>query len=235
MQLLHLDESQNFADEVFTSIVNQGSDLVTAFTIMKRLSPACFHASMIVLGVNCVVRLVVGLITVGRGEVLCKSCIRVLLGLVFGMIEPVSGNALLASGLQPYGRNDPYQQQVYNDPSTNIKTVLNNSNQHLAHMALVVKLKNRQRVEFTMAVLEDLPELVIDGVFLYILGRTTDEELTSADVALFVFSAVLSMYHIAKCIWTFVKFRSILKADKTMTADQAEAAVKVQTDADYGW
>jgi hypothetical protein len=42
------------------------------------------------------------------------------------------------------------------------------------------------------------------------------------------------MYHIAKCIWTFVKFRSILKADKEMTGDQVEAAVKEQEEAQYG-
>jgi hypothetical protein len=100
MRLLHLDESQNFADEVFTSIVNQGSDLVTAFTIMQRPGTiGCFYASMIVLGVNCVVRLVVGLITACSNDVETKSTTRVLLGLVVGMIEPVSGNALLDSGV----------------------------------------------------------------------------------------------------------------------------------------
>ena len=91
------------------------------------------------------------------------------------------------------------------------------------------KLKTRQRVEFTMAVLEDFPELVIDVVFL-VMGA----ELTSSDTALFVFGAVLSMYHIGKCIWTFLKFRSILKADKAMLGDQVEAALKVQTEAQYG-
>ena len=99
MRLLHLDESQNFADEVFTSVVNQGSDLVTAFAIMKGANDGCFYASMIVLGINCVVRLVVGLITARSDQVQTKSCTRVLLGLVLGMIEPVSGNALLASGV----------------------------------------------------------------------------------------------------------------------------------------
>ena len=35
LQLFLNDESMNFADEVFTSVVNQLSDLVTAFLIMK--------------------------------------------------------------------------------------------------------------------------------------------------------------------------------------------------------
>jgi hypothetical protein len=42
------------------------------------------------------------------------------------------------------------------------------------------------------------------------------------------------MYHIGKCIWTFLKFRSILKADKAMLGDQVEAALEVQTEAQYG-
>ena len=85
-----------------------------------------------------------------------------------------------------------------------------------------------------MAVLEDFPELVIDIVFLTVLG-TSDEELTSADIALFVFGALLSMYHIFKCIWTFVKFRSVLAAVKAMVATDVEAATKADEEVRYGF
>ena len=60
-----------------------------------------------------------------------------------------------------------------------------------------------------MAILEDFPELVIDIVFAVGL-KDTNEALSFADIALFVLGAVLSVYHIGKCLWTFVKFRSIL-------------------------
>ena len=100
-QMRSLDELQNFADEVFTSVANQSSDVVSAVFIMKGVNNgAYFYASMAVLGTNAVVRLGIGLATVCSGDVRVKSCGRVLLGLVWGMIEPVSGNAILASGVR---------------------------------------------------------------------------------------------------------------------------------------
>ena len=85
-----------------------------------------------------------------------------------------------------------------------------------------------------MAIVEDLPELVIDVVFLVELSGS-DESLTEADIALFIFGAVLSIYHISKCIWTYFKFRSILRADKAMTADEALAAVATDAEVKYGF
>lgn len=100
MQAWKLDEFQNFTDETFTSLVNQATDVVTAFAVMKKRNLGCFHASMGVLGFNAVARLGIGLATVCSGDVNVKSCSRVLLGLVWGMVEPVSGNAILSSGVR---------------------------------------------------------------------------------------------------------------------------------------
>eukprot|EP00729_Bicosta_minor_P005619 gene5619-24586_t len=107
----------------------------------------------------------------------------------------------------------------------------------LKHDAIVQKLKTRQRTEFAMAILEDLPELVIDAVFLADVAKSGDEEeaLTTADIALFVFGALLSIYHICKCIWTFVKFRAILRADKEMTKDEAMATLATDAEEQYGF
>ena len=85
-----------------------------------------------------------------------------------------------------------------------------------------------------MAILEDFPELVIDIVFAVSL-KDSDEALSFADISLFVFGAVLSVYHIAKCIWTFIKFRSILRADATMTAAEALATVETDAEVKYGF
>ena len=95
------------------------------------------------------------------------------------------------------------------------------------------KLKTRQRVEFAMAILEDFPELVIDIAFIASLEDT--DTLTDADIALFIFGAVLSLYHICKCIWTFVKFRSVLRADKAMTAEMALATIGTDAEESYGF
>lgn len=100
VQAWKLDEFQNFTDETFTSLVNQGTDVVTAFAVMKKRNLGCFHASMGVLGFNAVARLGIGLATVCSSDVEVKSCSRVLLGLVWGMVEPVSGNAILSSGVR---------------------------------------------------------------------------------------------------------------------------------------
>ena len=89
------------------------------------------------------------------------------------------------------------------------------------------------RVEFTMAILEDLPELVIDVVFAASLDGS--EALSFADIALLVFGAVLSLYHIAKCIWTYITFRSILREVKGMTAEQALASVVTDAEEKYGF
>ena len=98
--LYRLDESQNFVDEVCNSVLNQSSDLVTAFAVMRKINPGCFHASMAVLGTNALARLVIGLVTACSGEVEVESYCKVVTGLVWGMIEPVSGNAILASGVR---------------------------------------------------------------------------------------------------------------------------------------
>lgn len=105
VQAWKLDEFQNFTDETFTSLVNQGTDVVTAFAVMKKRNLGCFHASMGVLGFNAVARLGIGLATVCSSDVKVKSCSRVLLGLVWGMVEPVSGNAILSSGVRGSGRH----------------------------------------------------------------------------------------------------------------------------------
>ena len=85
-----------------------------------------------------------------------------------------------------------------------------------------------------MAILEDLPELVIDIAFAADVAKS-GEVLSEADIALFAFGAVLSLYHICKCIWTFVKFRAILRADKAMTAEEAGAAVATDAEEAYGF
>ena len=95
------------------------------------------------------------------------------------------------------------------------------------------KLKTRQRVEFAMAILEDFPELVIDIAFIASLEDT--DTLSGADIALFIFGAVLSLYHICKCIWTFVKFRAVLRADKAMTAEMALATIGTDAEESYGF
>eukprot|EP00729_Bicosta_minor_P027545 gene27545-2412_t len=96
--LYKVDERQNFTDEVFTSVLNQGSDMVSAFAVMYGVNDGCFYASMIVLGINAAVRLVIGLATYCSDDVETKSTCKVVAGLGWGMIEPVSGNAILASG-----------------------------------------------------------------------------------------------------------------------------------------
>ena len=102
-RLYRLDESQNFSNEVFDSVLNQASDLVTAFAVMRDVNEGCFYASMAVLAVNALARLIVGLITTCSSDVEITSCCEVITGLVWGMIEPVSGNAILASGVRVCG------------------------------------------------------------------------------------------------------------------------------------
>ena len=85
-------------DEVFSSIVNQGTDVVSAFAVMRKANPSCFLASMGVLGVNVLARLIIGLATVFSGNVVVKSKCTVAAGLILGMVEPVSGMALLEGG-----------------------------------------------------------------------------------------------------------------------------------------
>lgn len=103
------------------------------------------------------------------------------------------------------------------------------------HEAFVQTLRTRQRVEFAMAILEDFPELVINIVFATSQGNQLDAEpLSTADISLLIFGAVLSLYHIGKCIMTYVKFRAILKEADAMTADQALACVESDAKVKYG-
>ena len=103
------------------------------------------------------------------------------------------------------------------------------------HEAFVQTLRTRQRVEFAMAILEDFPELVINIVFATSQGNQLDAEpLSTADISLLIFGAVLSLYHIGKCIMTYVKFRAILKEADAMTAEQALACVESDAKVKYG-
>lgn len=233
--LYKVDERQNFTDEVFTSVLNQGSDMVSAFAVMYGVNDGCFYASMTVLGINAAVRLVIGLATYCSEDVVTKSTCKVVAGLGWGMIEPVSGNAILASGLESIEHDIYDYAAIGGTTAARDRAAARNERADAEgeHDALVQKLKTRMRVEFTMAILEDLPELVIDVVFAASLDG--DEALSFADIALLVFGAVLSLYHIAKCIWTYITFRSILREVKGMTAEQALASVVTDAEEKYGF
>ena len=72
----------------------------------------------------------------------------------------------------------------------------------------IAKLRNRQLVDLSMAILEDIPELIIDIIFVSSLEG--DDSLTGADIALFVFTILVTLVHISKCIWTYVRYGRIL-------------------------
>ena len=94
-------------------------------------------------------------------------------------------------------------------------------------------------LDLSMALLEDVPELVIDLVFvIYVATEDGIDEagkMDSTDISLFVISAILSVYHVVKCIWAFLKIRRIIKRSEAMTADEAVAAAGATDEEQYGF
>ena len=161
------------------------------------------------------------------------------------VVEPVSGMALLERGLKPktadaVGRDAGERRQGAWSLEI-VHQIMDSVDSHdegacmTEHDAFVQTLRTRQRVEFAMAILEDFPELVINIVFAVNQSNQPDAEpLSIADISLLIFGAVLSLYHIAKCIMTYFKFRDILEADDEMTGEEALACVESDAKVKYG-
>jgi hypothetical protein len=211
-RLHHLDESQNFADDVFTSLVNQVSDVVFATTVMRQIPQThhLFVASMVCLGANAVVRLGIGLAAACAVQV--QSFGRLVLGLLWVMIEPVSGGAIIQSSLIPGTLVDDDVDWDWEDL--------------LGFELMITKVKSRMRLDFSMGLLEDIPELAIDVAFVVVVfTKDVDDEDTmdGADISLFVLSAILSIYHVVKCFWTFFKIRSAITESDHSTPDDVSS------------
>lgn len=70
------------------------------------------------------------------------------------------------------------------------------------------RLKGTEVVEVIMAVFEDLPELGLAVVFAKKGGL---KNATNADISLFVTSQVISLFHAAKCFWSFWTLRNVIR------------------------
>lgn len=86
------------------------------------------------------------------------------------------------------------------------------------------KLKGTELVEVVMAVFEDIPEIAVGITFAAMDGL---KQASDADTSLFVTSQVVSLFHAAKCFWSFWTLKTVIRDAKL-----AEEA-KVDTHRDY--
>lgn len=86
------------------------------------------------------------------------------------------------------------------------------------------KLKGTELVEVVMAVFEDIPEIAVGITF---AARGGLKQASDADTSLFVTSQVVSLFHAAKCFWSFWTLKTVIRDAKL-----AEEA-KVDTHRDY--
>lgn len=73
------------------------------------------------------------------------------------------------------------------------------------------RLAGTEVVEVIMAVCEDIPEMALAGVFAAKGGLAG---ASNADISLFVTSQAISVFHAAKCFWSFWSLNSIIRKAK---------------------
>lgn len=73
------------------------------------------------------------------------------------------------------------------------------------------KLKGTELVEVVMAVFEDIPEIAVGVTFAAMGGL---KEASVADTSLFVTSQVVSLFHAAKCFWSFWTLKTVIRDAK---------------------
>lgn len=74
------------------------------------------------------------------------------------------------------------------------------------------KLKGTEMVELVMAVFEDIPELAVAATFAAKGGLSG---ATESDVSLFITSQIISVFHAAKCFWSFWTLRKVIRDSKS--------------------
>lgn len=111
----------------------------------------------------------------------------------------------------------------------------------LAHNKFTIAVreaKSRALTDFMMGLLEDMPEFVIDVIFLVRAARGDiegEDELTNADVSLFVISGVITIFHVVKCFWTFFKILQLVRAVGRVTASTERGAGEADLEAGAGF
>lgn len=81
------------------------------------------------------------------------------------------------------------------------------------------KMKGTELVEIVMALFEDLPELAI-GISFAASGGLA--EASQSDISLFVTSQVVSLFHAAKCIWSFWTLRKVIREAKLAKSEKVD-------------
>ena len=97
-----LDSKQNLADDITMSAINQGTDVVTMFTVLKGFrGNALFYASLGTLGFNVAARAILA----GRRiffpppGVVLDSGLGAFAGALLMLIEPIAGSEVIAASM----------------------------------------------------------------------------------------------------------------------------------------
>ena len=99
-----LDSKQNLADDITMSAINQGTDVVTMFTVLRGFrGNALFYASLCTLGVNVAARAILAVrrIFFPPEGVELASGLGAFAGALLMLIEPIAGSEVIAGSMRP--------------------------------------------------------------------------------------------------------------------------------------
>ena len=99
-------------------------------------------------------------------------------------------------------------------------------------------MRTRANVDLLMGLCEDGPELVIDVTFVALGGlaeATSCADSSGAEIAIFALSSFLTVLHLLKCMWTWLRIRKmvsgareLMKTGSSQTANDLARVYKVE-------
>jgi len=89
-------------------------------------------------------------------------------------------------------------------------------------------MRTRANVDLLMGLCEDGPELIIDVTFVALGGlteATSCADSSGAEIAIFALSSLLTVLHLFKCMWTWLRIRKMVSsADELMEEGSSRTA-----------
>lgn len=185
------------------SWMDEATDFLTAFTVLRNFSGTLFAASMVSAGVNALARLCLAahrLVFPPKGVSVNMALPFVWLRMLFSAlamtIEPITGTWLVGTLIHPSSSSAAFVEggAGQSAASQGVQQAANKL------MVFIIETKARAQTDLMIGVLEDVPALAIDVAFVAQGGLA---ESTASDLGLFFVSAVISVLHSAKCIWSW--------------------------------
>jgi hypothetical protein len=221
--------------DVSTEVANEASDLAFTFAGLQGAAPDLFYASLTVLAASMLIRLAIALQPLfvpsanfsGNPPIDSTKRWTYWWGVLVSLIEPLSGAEIIHGSRKSFDTDEQIEAQVdlempnHDDSERSDRAV---ELRRVKYNATFAQAVTRLRVTVVMLALEDVPELIIDLVFLFRVGGTVN------DSTLFALTLSLTLLHMLRTrvelVFQLAFFKHIplpLKIDKFLNDDALDS------------